>query len=82
MRHTYKLIKAQFPWKQDNKTKEKYESSDCCFKKASPHYVLLFFFFFLLSSLSKSRGNVSVYLKSKLTIKVIVPFSPRVSSEQ
>ena len=40
-----------------------------------------YFFFFLLSSLSKSRGNVSVYLKSKLTIKVIAPFSPRVISE-
>ena len=41
-----------------------------------------YFFFFLLSSLTKSRGNVSVYLKSKLTIKGIVPFSTRVSTEQ
>ena len=46
MRHTYKLIKAQFPWKQDNKTKEKYESSDSYFKKASPYNVFLFFFLF------------------------------------
>ena len=37
-------------------------------------YFFLFFFFFLLSSSGKSRGNVSVYLKSKLTIKLLFPF--------
>ena len=47
------------------------------------HLVIMCSFFFLFAfQLSKSRGNVSVYLKSKLTIKVIVPFSPLVSSEQ
>ena len=43
--HTYDLVEAQFPWKQDNKTKVKYESSDCQFKKASFQYVFRFCFF-------------------------------------
>ena len=60
---------------------EKYESLDVYLRRASVQYGFLFFFF-LLSSLGKSRGNVSVYFKSTLTIKVIVPFPPRVSTKQ
>ena len=58
-----------------NKTKEKYVLSIDCYLdcylllKESVYSVCDPIFFFLLVSLANSRGNVSVYQKSKLTIK-------------